>query len=329
MAKIEKVLCTMPLTEEDAERVRSAFGPAEITFCEPEDSSGIDAALKDADVAIVSGDIDDRFVQAPKLRWVHCGHSGLTKSARPEVFEKGLQVTGSAGRSAEALAQHGFYFALALTFDARGLFESQASHRWRGLNGYESRLSLAGKTLGIIGFGHTGREMASLGKAFRMNVVAYNRSARENEPNVDKMWCAEKGDTIDELVETSDVIMLATQLTDDTYHMISEAQFRQMKPSAYLINMARGGVIDEDAMIEALRQGQIAGAGLDVFKQEPLPESSPLWDIPNVVITPHQTPVLQDRGKRVIDTLVENARRYQAGESLLNSLKKGDVFTPR
>ena len=324
--EIKQVLCTLKFDATDIEQVRRGFEPAQFIHHQPDDSAGIARALETVDVAVISGDLDDRHIQAPKLRWIHCDHSGLTRSARPEVFEKGIIVTGSAGRSAAALAQHGFYFALALTFDARGLIANQATHTWRGIPGYEKRLGLAGKTLGIVGLGHTGREMALIGKALHMKVIAYTRSIQPDRPEVDQLLCADRGDTADALIESADVIMLATQLTDDTYHMFSREQFARMKRSAIIINMARGPVIDESALIEALHNGTIAGAGLDVFDKEPLPASSPLWDAPNTLLTPHMTPALPDRTQRSIDMIVSNAERYRTGQPMLNALTQRDVF---
>jgi phosphoglycerate dehydrogenase-like enzyme len=326
---ISRALCTLPFGDEFVGQVRAALAPAEVIACDPDDAEAISRALETVDVAIISGDLDERYIAAPNLKWVHCNHSGLTKSARPEVFSKGMMVTGAAGRSAAALAQHGFYFALALTFDSRALFASQTAHIWRGIPNYGDRLGLAGKTLGIVGLGHTGREMALLGQAFHMKVVAYTRSAQPEQANVDVLLCAERGDTLDMLIDQADVIMLATQLTDDTYHMFSEREFKRMRNSAFIINMARGPVIDEQALIRALENGDIAGAGLDVFTKEPLPADAPIWDAPNVIITPHMTPALPDRTQRSIDMIVENIGRYRAGQPLMNALTEKDVFTPR
>ncbi len=327
--EMRSVLATVPYNPEELAELSAAVAPARFVHCAPTDMDAISVALQDADVAIIAGDLDDRFISAPNLKWVHCDHSGLTKSARPEVFEKGLAVTGSAGRSAAALAQHAFYFALALTYDAKQLIAKQAEHAWRAIPGYENRLGLAGKTLGIVGYGQTGIEMAALGKAFQMRVIAYNRSVIEEPANVDMMLCSERGDSIDQLIEQSDVIMLATQLTDVTYHMFSAAQFAKMKSSSYIINMARGPVIDELALIAALESGEIAGAGLDVFTKEPLPADSPLWDQTNVLLTPHMTPGLPDKRRRSINMILDNISRYREGRPLLNALSQKDVFTPK
>jgi phosphoglycerate dehydrogenase-like enzyme len=200
---------------------------------------------------------------------------------------------------------------------------------WRGIPGYTEKLGLPGRTLGIVGLGNTGMEMAALGKAFKMKVVAYTRSVPTSAANVDTLLAAERGDSLDPLLAESDVVMLATQLTDTTYHMFSTAQFARMKRSAFIINMARGPVIDEAALLEALRSGRIAGAGLDVFAEEPLPADSPLWDAPNLIVTPHATPALPDRTQRSIDMIVANIARYRAGEPMLNAISRDDVFTPR
>ncbi|HEU5027328.1 MAG TPA: D-2-hydroxyacid dehydrogenase [Spirillospora sp.] len=324
---IGSVLATVGFDPGQIEQLRLAFAPAEFVHVRPDDDAGIARALERADVAVVAGDIDERYLGAPHLKWVHCNHSGLTKSAMPGVFERGLVVTGSAGRSAPALAQHGFYFALALTFDARRLLEMQDAHVWRGIEGYENKLGLWGKTLGIVGFGHTAREMARIGKVFGMRVIVYRRSSAERAPDVDVMLSADDGDTMDRLVEEADVIMLATQLTDATHHLFSAGEFARMKNSAFIVNMARGAVIDQDALVKALHAGDIAGAGLDVFDPEPLPPDSALWDAPNVIITPHMTPALPDRAQRSIDIIVENIRRYRAGESMVNVLTPRDVYT--
>lgn len=325
--EIRSVLATVLYRPDEIDQLRQAFAPAEFMHVHPRETAAIEDALQHVDVAILPMDLDDRFLSAPNLKWVHCDHAGLTRSARSEVFEKGLIVTGSAGRSAPALAQHAFYFALALTFDAKRLFELQASHTWTRIPGYETRLALWGKTLGIVGFGNTGQEMARLAKAFGMRVIAYRRTAGETAPQVDLMLSKDDGDSLQPLIEESDVIMLATPLTDETHHLFSTGEFSRMKPGAYIINMARGAVIDQDALIEALRAGQIAGAGLDVTDPEPLPEDSPLWDMDNVVITPHVTPKLPDRTQRSIDTIVENIGRYRRGEKMLNALTPRDVYT--
>ncbi|WP_416429755.1 D-2-hydroxyacid dehydrogenase [Paenarthrobacter nicotinovorans] len=325
--EIRSVLITVPFPDQDLAELKKEFAPAEVTVTRPTDAEGIAKALESVDVAVHVWEIDDRFIAAPHLRWVHCDRAGLTKSARPEVFEKGLLVTGSAGRSAPALAQHAFFFALNLAFDARGLAEKQARHEWGGIPGYHDRLALHGQTLGVVGLGNTGREIVRLGRAFGMKIVGYTRSANVSDAPVDHLLVAQSGDDIGELISQSDVIMIAAPLTDETFHLFNEQRIGSMKPSAVLINVARGQLIDHEALVAALTENRIAGAGLDVTHPEPLPTDSPLWDLPNVIITPHVSPKLVDRTQRSVQMIVENARRYRAGEPMMNQLRPEDLFS--
>lgn len=324
---IHRVLMTVPFEGVYLDQLRAVLAPAEVIQTTSGDEAGIAAALRDVDVAILEADLDRRYLAAPRLRWVHCAHAGLTRSAMPEVFEKGLIVTGSAGRSAEALAQHVFFFALALTFDAYGLHDEQSRHSWRALADYDQRMSLWGKTIGIIGLGHTGIQVAHLGRAFGMRVLAYRRQDTPTPEPVERLYSAFRGDSIDELLSESDVVAIAAHLSDETYHLISDRELKLMKPSAYLINLARGAIVDEAALIRALQSGTIAGAASDVFAQEPLPQDAPIWDAPNMMVTPHMTPPLPERTQRSVNTILENIRRYRSGEPMLNQLIPQDVFS--
>lgn len=324
---ITRVLATVPYSEDELDQLRAAFDPAQLIAVPADDADGIAGALEQVDVAVIKGDLDRRYLAAPNLRWVHCDHAGLTRSAMPEVFEKGLIVTGSAGRSAAALAQHVLFFALSLTFDSYGLHDQHREHVWRGLPGYDERVSLWGKTIGIIGLGNTGIEVAKLGQAFGMRVIAHRRQDTPCPEQVERLYSADRGDSIEPLLRDSDVVVLATHLSDQTYHLIGEQQLKLMKPSAYLINMARGAVVDEAALVAALEAGTIAGAASDVFETEPLAPEAPVWDAPNMIITPHMTPRLPDKTQRSIDIITENIRRYRAGEPMLNALQRQDVFS--
>jgi phosphoglycerate dehydrogenase-like enzyme len=141
------------------------------------------------------------------------------------------------------------------------------------------------------------------------------------------LYSQDAGQKPDKLLQESDFIVLSLPLTDVTYHMIGERELKMMKPTAFLINMARGPIVDEKALIQALNDGEIAGAGLDTFEQEPLPAESPIWDTPNVLITPHFTPPMPDRTARSLDIIAENVRRYCSGEEMLNMLTERDIFT--
>ena len=320
--RIGTTLVTVRWADAYVARLRDVLGAAE--FVRTQDPDEIARTLARAEVAIVASDLDDRFADAPSLRWVHCDHAGLEKSARPWVFERGLLVTSSSGRSAPALAEHAIFFMLAWAYRFPRFLDAQREHRW-GIDDQESLRGLTGRTVGVVGLGNTGREVATRAKAFGMRVLGYRRSAAD-VPGVDRVYAAERGESLAELLRASDFVVLATSLSDATYHLLGARELALLKDGAVLVNMARGGVVDESALIEELRRGRIY-AGLDVFEREPLPPESPLWDLPNVLITPHATPQVPDRTGRSLEMIAENARRYLAGEPLLNLLRPEDRFS--
>jgi phosphoglycerate dehydrogenase-like enzyme len=326
------VVATVQWTTEEINIIQKAFEPAEFVHIPNGEQHIFHQAIKRAHIAILASDVTPEMLSgAPNLIWIHCDHAGLNKSARPEFFERGLVITSSAGRSAPALAQHAFFFALSLRYNSRGLLQRQMSCQWHDRR-EELRLrgALWGQSLGILGFGNTGREMALLGKAFGMHVTAMRRrklSVDSKLPdNVDVMLSTENGDSIGKLLGC-DVVMLAASLTDQTHHLFGADQFKQMKPSSVIINMGRGSLIDETALVAALEAGEIAGAGLDVFEIEPLPMQSTLWKLPTVIITPHSTPGMPDRTARSIEIICDNIQRFKNNQPLVNVLELDDIYT--
>src|SRR6185369_7327827 len=318
-------LVTVQWAPELIQLLEQRIGAREFVYARDQDE--VARALERAEIAIIAGDLDERYVRAPRLRWVHCDHAGLNKSARPWVFERGLLVTSSSGRSAPALAEHAIFFMLLFSFRFPAFLEAQRAHQW-GIPGQDELRGLIGRTVGIVGLGNTGQELAARAQALKMRVLGYRRRA-EDVPGVDRLYAAERGESLDELLRGSDFVVLATPLSDATHHLLGARELSLMKRSAVLVNMARGGVVDEAALLSALREGQIAGAGLDTFAVEPLPADSPLWDAPNVLITPHMTPQVPDRTGRSLEMISENIRRYRAGERMLNLLTPADVYTHR
>ena len=254
-------------------------------------------------------------------------HAGLTKSARPGVFERGLIVTGSAGRSGPALAEHAMMFMLMLCSNYPAFYEAQKRKQWLRYAGAENLRALWGRTVGIIGMGHTGLELAPRCNAFNMRVLGFRRRNLPTPAGVDRMYCADNGDTIDPILDECDILALVVNLSDATHHMIGRRELARMKRTATIVNLSRGGVIDEAALIDALRAREIAGAGLDVTETEPLPAESPLWDAPNVLVTPHFTAAMPDRSERALDIIVENFARYRAGQPMRNQITREDLYT--
>lgn len=328
MPEIKKVLVTAYIGEENKEKLRRALAPAEVTFRMFTDKEGIAEAARDVDVAILNGDLDDSILASSALRWVHCCRAGVEKSARPEVFERGIILTSSSGRSAPALAEHALMFMLSLTYDVPMLLEAQAERKWAVSREYFMKTGLYRKTIGVIGLGKTGREVARLAKAFDMRVLGWKRSATPVE-NVDRVYASAEGESVDELLRESDYVVLCVELNDDTWHLMGRERLALMKKSAFLINMGRGGLVDEAALADALRDGVIAGAGLDTFEVEPLPADSPLWGMRNVMITPHITPQLPDREERMLSYVFENIRAYRGDGKFVNRVTERNMLTRR
>jgi phosphoglycerate dehydrogenase-like enzyme len=328
MPEIKSVLTTVTYTGWHLDTLREIFAPATVQVVDAEDSAGIAAALPQVDVAVLRADLDERYIRAPNLKWVHCDHAGLDKSARPEFLAReDLVITGSAGRAAPALAQHALFLALALIYDAPGLEYQRAAHQWGGRVDFAERRCLYGKTAGIIGMGNTGQALVPLLGACGMRILAYGRGPGQNVPGVDQYWDAARGDSTGQILRQADLLVLCVQLTDATYHLIDAGALAAMKPTALLVNIARGPVVDTTALVEALNNGRLAGAGLDVFEQEPLPPDAAIWDAPNIVITPHVTAEMPDLTARSLDIIRENVRRYRAGEPLANRLRRSDAFS--
>ena len=326
MREIKSLLMTASFSDESIAKIEAAIAPGKMIRCSLKDTDDVAKALESADVAILQSDINDQIMTGQNLKWIHCCHAGLTKSARKEVFERNILLTSAAGRSSPMLAEHALFFMLSLTYEVKKLLCNHENHLWEPLPEFQTRSGLYGKTAGIIGVGKTGSDLAIRLKALGMRVLGYRR-ADANVPGVDLMYCADKGEGIDAIIKESDYIILCINLSDATHHMIGAEQFSQMKNSAYVINMARGGVIDEDALIAALENDEIAGAGLDTVTVEPLSQGSKLWNMPSVMITPHSSPQMEEKEQRMLDTILANIDAYKHGAAMLNEFTARDIYT--
>lgn len=255
------------------------------------------------------------------LRWVHSAAAGVGGSLYPAMRESEVILTNSAGIHAPPMAET--VLGMILHF-ARGLdfaVAAQRERRW-GKPAFEGAdtpvREVAGTTLGLVGFGGIGREVARRARALGMEVLALRRSGAPAEGV--EVLTGEAG--LEELLRRSDHVVLALPETRDTRGLMDAGRLAAMKEGAVLVNVARGGVLDEEALAGALRSGRLRGAALDVFRKEPLPSDSPLWEIPNVLITPHVSATSRGFWRREIDLVVENLRRYLAGERLRNEVDK-------
>ncbi len=332
MPEIKNVLVvTYLMKEENRKKLQEALSPAQVAFYMPNENEKIADSVQMADVVILEGDANEVILSGPNIKWIHCLHAGLDKTVRPEIFERGIVLTSSSGRSAPALAEHVLMFMLALTYDLPEMFRAQQACHWSGgreyfMKGGLNKTGMYGKTVGIVGLGKTGQEVARLVKSFDMQVLGWRRSA-DKPVNVDEVFSTDRGDSLDTMLGRCDYVVLCAELNDATYHIINRDSLKKMKPSAFLINLGRGSLVDEPALIDALVNRIIAGAGLDTFEKEPLPESSPLWSLPNVLITPHTTPGLPDRDERALSYLYQNINAYRTDGQFVNRLTERDLYT--
>ena len=325
MPKIKKVVATVWYNKKNMYDLRRVFPDAEFCYVDFFDKEKLEKEVKDADVAILMGDVDPCLLGENTLKWIHCDHAGLNGSARPEVFARGIPITGAAGRSAPVLAEHCIYFMMQGCYHTKELLRAQENCTW-GVDGMNTWRGLYGRTVGIVGMGNNGRMLADRLHAFGMNIVAYDKFPIKGYDYISQKYCADAGDTIQPLLEQSDFVVLTLALTDETYHMINKDTLAQMKDGAFLVNMARGGIVCTEDLIEALKSGKLSGAGLDVFEEQPLSPESPLWKMEQVYITPHSTPQVPDRAARSVEIIRENARRFEAGEPLLNRMRPEDAM---
>lgn len=281
---------------------------------DPEVKAEILRGLAPVEIMLVQANTTREYYDAvPALKWVQVIAAGVERMADEGLLKRGFRVTNIKGLSAPAIAEWVLGTMVMLEKGLHTSVRDQIEHRW----GRHFVGELGGKTVGVVGMGAIGRETSRRARVFGMRVVATRRTAgpEARDPDCDELLSHA---ALDRLLEQSDYVVLCVPLTPETYHLIGESQFRKMKPTAKIINVARGPVIDQDALIKALKEGWIGGAALDVTDPEPLPPESELWDIPSVIITPHISGSIDNYVVRANEVFTDNLRRYLAGEQLRN-----------
>ena len=280
---------------------------------------GPDGDPADVEVAFFSGDLYPARARefwltlftAKRLRWLHSFSAGVDHPVFQRVIDQGARLTTSSGASAIPIAHTVMLYVLAMSRDLRRWMEAQRRHAWEP----RDIVDLQGQVLGVIGLGPIGLEVARLGAAFGMRVIALRRTPRGDEPC--ETWPMSR---FHDLLEIADHVVLALPLTDETRHLLDAAALARLKPTAVVVNVGRGPLIDEAALAEALAHRRIGGAALDVFAAEPLPPTSPLWDLPNVIVTPHSAGDNPGNNERAVAIFIDNLARYAAGLPLRNEV---------
>ena len=277
----------------------------------------LDALLAEAEVIFGSRLPQNVFRRAPKLKWIQALDAGVEKILDAEMVKSSVILTNVSGIHATPIGE--FILEMMLMFVKRApfCFELKQKKQWQRF----TPSVLRGKTVGILGLGSIGREVARLSKAFGMRVIATRRSVKRagRARNVALVLPPEQ---IRQLLSDSDFVAITLPFTAETDKLIGEAELRAMKSTAYLINIGRGGIIDEGALVRALSENWIAGAGLDVFATEPLPVDNKLWELPNVIFSPHVAGGMEDYNIKATELFCENLRRYLDGKKLFNVVNK-------
>jgi phosphoglycerate dehydrogenase-like enzyme len=289
-----------------------------------------EAHLGDAEVMITWSLRPEQVARAHKLRWVHSTAAAVHALLTPELIASDIVITNASIVHGTTVAEHAMAMLLALARRLPSAVRFQQRHQWaqEGLWAeYPPPRRLQGSVLGLVGVGAIGGEIARLGLACGMKVLAVRRSPwrgadfLESVPAGGALQVYGIG-RLDDVLAQSEFLVLATPLTPVTRGLIGSEQLRKMKRDGYLVNVGRGALVDEAALVDAIRQGQLGGAALDVFEHEPLPPESPLWDLPAVLITPHAGGMAAGLWERHYDLFAENMRRYLAGEPLLHVVDK-------
>jgi phosphoglycerate dehydrogenase-like enzyme len=329
------VVTTFPFTAASQDVLREAAG-AEVLFVHGQQA--LVDHLAEAEILCTYSVPANWRERAPHLRWLQYPGAGVDALRSSGLLDanSGVLVTTATGIHAETISEYVFGSMLMFNWNWPQMVRLQDRHIWaRSASWYNlGGRELAGQTLGVVGLGHIGRRVAQLGHAFGMRVLGVRRSVHAPVSGEDDGELrADAGDTrsavegvdalyapdqLHEMLGLCDYVVLAVPLTRETEKMIGEAELRAMRPHAYLVNIARGRVVDEQALIRGLKEGWIAGAGLDVTEEEPLPTDSPLYSMPNVILTPHISGASIHYDARLAALFAENLRRYRAGEPLLN-----------
>lgn len=340
-----RVVITNPLEPALVERLRRVDDRLEVLFEPdllpppryPSDHAGIDGFTREADderrfteliasaevLYGIPSDTPEGLAwaarTAPGLRFVQATSAGAGQQVRAAELSADeldrIAIASSSGIHAVPLAEWSIFGVLALTKDLPRLLRDKAEHHW---SEHRPTRELAGSTMLVVGVGEIGIEVARLAQAFGMRVIGIKRDTSEPVLEVDSLHSL---DDLPELVGRADSIVVTLPLTDETKGVIDRDTIGRMGDGAVFVNVGRGGVVDEEALIDALRSGKLAGAALDVFAREPLPPESPLWELDNVIISPHTAALSIHENERIVELFAENLRRYLNGDELISRIR--------
>lgn len=310
-----RIVVCYPVEERHLQQLQAAAPGCEICNAGQE---GIARELLDADIFCGHAKVPVPWpdvVRQGRLKWIQSSAAGLDHCLVPEVIASDIIVTSASGLFADQVAEQTFALMLGLLRSLPTFFRAQQKKEFiRRPTG-----DLHHKTVGIVGLGGNGTRIAEVLRPWKVRILATDIFADEKPDCVDELWPANQ---LPQLLRVCDIVILCVPLNEQTEHMMGAAELAMMRRGSLLINVARGPVVDEAALIAALQSGHLAGAGVDVTEVEPLATDSPLWDLPNVIITPHVGAQAKRRVDDTTDLICENLRRYFSGKQLLNRVDK-------
>jgi phosphoglycerate dehydrogenase-like enzyme len=307
-----RLLVIAPSDFAPLELLRREAPDVELTIGTDVESLRRDARVSDA-VLIApryASILTDLWLDLTNVRWIHTLAAGVETLPFDLLRHRDVVITNSRGLYADALGEFAIAAMLWFAKDLRRLVRNQDDRRWEP---YDVQ-RLEGRTVGIIGYGGIGHAVGRRAEALGMRVITTRRMRELGDP------------TIEEVIAESDYVVMSTPLTPSTWRLMSSERIAAMKPDAVFINVGRGGTVDEEALVDALRNHRIRGAALDVFDVEPLPPEHPLWQLDNVLISPHTADHTEDAHLRAMNFYIENLRRFRGGESLENVVDKVEQY---
>lgn len=296
----------------------------------PEGESGVlpEDVLASVRAAFISTDViaDPRLERrgfgtarrAPNLEWLHIGFAGTDTPIFRELMDRGVTVTNSSGAAAEPIAQTAIAGMLALNREFPRWAELQRRHEWKRQQ--HAPPDLRGQTMVVVGLGAIGEHIARFARAFGLHVIGVRRTPASPADGIDEWAPPER---LHEVLPRADWLAITVPLTPQTHHLIDAAALALLPRGAHILNVARGAIVDEAALVEALQTGHLGGAYLDVFEVEPLPETSPLWDMPNVIVTPHDSNASAGNAARFDAIFAEQLELWATGKPLTRAVREG------
>lgn len=290
------------------------------------DPAAGEAHLAESEIVVVAARLTPAYATARHVRWMHLYPTGVDHVTIPALVEAPFVITHKAWASVVPMAEHGMALMLQIARRLAEFRDLQNAREWRRFDDHPATtlIELRGRTLTILGYGRVGRALARRARAFDMRIIGVKRSIEAEVGDLDLLLPTTR---LREALAETDFLIVTTPLNDGTVHLIGESELRAMQPTAWLINIGRGPVVDTRAVLRALQEGRLGGAALDVFEAEPLPSSDALWSHPNVIITPHVAGSGPENEREATEEILANLRRFLDGQPLEGILNRADIPT--